>query len=756
MKKNWRNGFIASVGFIFLMAGCQTTQMKETSREPAFARHRSQPQPDPGNGQSDPSNTPPPNVDQPDPVVAQPGPGQDPVTPVTPPVVVAPPVTPVTNDPPAQLLRITAINGVYNTDHGPSVNVHPGDLVTLSADVFDENDQLTAENRAIDELKWSANDTTNIFGTDSDVCNASDASDCLSDSKFQVNDYGVSFYVPYNIQQNIKITVSDGVTPGAGNDAIILTNVDYVSNYVPPTQVCTAPEQYTSGAFNADTALAGQGVWVSMDGARYFVPYKTEADWEPYNHGYWGWETNDGWTWNSYDKWGWYTDHYGTWRHHGQYGWIWSPYDDFQYRASGVTWFYDGGHVGWYPYNSAYSRGYVWRAEHGFDDGYWGGYHDADYWGRGSYHPGFYHVRNEDFGRDDVWGHRANDIDVFDMYRGSYGRKAYGAWPGGRDRDTSYGYMHTRVTVTSCQVEEHNYGSDHMRFPVAGHAVPEQYRGNPDNNQRFGNHPIAVGSVVGHDGGGHEHYVPPTNNGRGISAPPVYHDPRNGVVNLPPRTNHPAEPNHDNPGYHQAPHNGQGPVLPPVVNHGGNHGGDNNNHGGGNNGGNHGGNNPGEPVTPPSNGGGNNGGNNGHGGNGGNHGGNNPTQPVVPPATPPSNGGGNTGGNNGGNNGHGGNGGHGGNTPVTPVEPVTPPNAGGGSSSAGGANHGGGHGGNTPVEPGTPPSNGGGNNGGGRPNPGNGGGNVVRPEPVRPTPGGGGGSHNGPRHKDSEDSDDQE
>ena len=547
MKKTWNSWLIGSVGAVFILAGCQTAKIQtDTDRNPAFAKHK----PDSNTVDNPGADS---NVGNPAPTPTQDNGDSNQQGTYTP---VAPPDTsgndnsqpqPVYNPPTqSELVRMTTINGVENTNHGSSIDVHPGDVIAISADVFNSSGGgFSPETRSVEEFSWSA-----THDGITEYCNAADAGDCLTQSHFQVSDYGVNYYVPYNAGSQISISVSNNNSSNAGSDAILLYN--RVPITVAPVIVARA-EAYPCGEFNEDCALQGQGRWVYIDGRRHFVPYVNDAAWAPYSHGYWTWVDGDGWTWVSYDQWGWYTDHYGYWRHHGVYGWIWSPFDDRVYRPAVVTWYTDDGHVGWYPrydHDGWASNHPYWGEEHGFDDGYWGDHRDGDWYGR--YHPGFYHVEYRDFGQRDVWGHRANDIDGGEMYRHSYDNHAYGEWPGRQDRDGSREYMHEHgqdVMVT--RVDEHQFGGTSVRAPVAVRAVPAQYQNVPAQDQRFGNHPIPVGAVVAHTGG-RDQVTPPTSNGKGISAPPFVKDPHTGAaVALPPATQHPAQPNPSNPVFHR-------------------------------------------------------------------------------------------------------------------------------------------------------------------------------------------------------------
>jgi hypothetical protein len=519
IKTHMKRLLIVSFGFVLVASGCQTSQVsgKSGDRYPAMSSKQLPPQPD------------------------------------NPPVVIVTPPADVSQE----FLAISAINGQAVSSHAATMNVHPGDIIQFTASVFLSNDQgYNDEGESAENFVWTASGFAN------GSCDGSSA-DCLTVSPFQANDYGVSFYVPYNIGpgQDITVSVTDPSKPDAGGDVIVL----HAPRPALPPVIVIAPEQYPCTTFSDDCALNGQGTWVYVDGQRYFAPYINDAGWQPYSHGYWTWtdDNGGGWTWVSYDQWGWYTDHYGYWRHHGVYGWIWNPYSDHVYRPHGVSWFYDGGHVGWYPYNGGYPAGYVWGAEHGFDDGYWNGRQDADFYR--PYHPGWYHVRNEDFGQNDVWDHHATDENedacFHSSWDGHHSEPAYGQWPYAQDRESSRTYVEnvtkvnitiTKITVTNISIK--NNTKIVMMYPQPQHPVAAKYSEIPQQSQRFSNRPIPVGAVVNQ-----EKIVPPTTNGRGIMSPPLV---KNGSGQFAPirtiaRTT--AEPNGESGIYHVPP-----PVTRPV------------------------------------------------------------------------------------------------------------------------------------------------------------------------------------------------
>ncbi|MGZ3698915.1 MAG: hypothetical protein ACXVCH_12545, partial [Bdellovibrionota bacterium] len=175
------------------------------------------------------------------------------------------------------MVRITSVNGNYEANHAQVIQVHPGDVVSLSADLFFEsydNNQYGYQprNQSVENFVWSADDR---YG---DECDASQGN-CLANSSFEVTDYGVNFYVPYSMARNLTITVRD--RNNDSQDSVLLENYSFVQtpNYVPPTTVVTEPTQYPYQTFDPDYALAGQGRWVYVDNVRYFVPYGYDSEW---------------------------------------------------------------------------------------------------------------------------------------------------------------------------------------------------------------------------------------------------------------------------------------------------------------------------------------------------------------------------------------------------------------------------------------------------------------------------------------------
>ncbi|MGE4130736.1 MAG: DUF6600 domain-containing protein [Bdellovibrionales bacterium] len=178
----------------------------------------------------------------------------------------------------------------------------------------------------------------------------------------------------------------------------------------------TGAAAYRGNSLNPQVALNGQGEWVNIGGVMYFVPKTTTAAWQPYQNGYWSYDSQMGWTWVSNDSWGWLTDHYGIWRHHSQRGWIWRPFDDMKYQAHCVNWFDEGDYVGWYPYHSDYANLYQvgWNGNVntlGFDDGFWLGAQVVGHLGnsRTRFTVGFSLVSRNDVTAPNIWRRLVRD-----------------------------------------------------------------------------------------------------------------------------------------------------------------------------------------------------------------------------------------------------------------------------------------------------------------------------------------------------------
>jgi len=462
----------------------------------------------------------------------------------------------------ADIVRITSINGQYDPNHSQFVEVKPGDVVSLASDGFTEGtDGYQPQNRYVEDFYWSSD------AKSGDECDAANGASCLGNTNFEVTDYGVNFYVPYDLTRDVTITVR-GKTDWATDSVILRSAYQSQPDYTPPTQVITSPDQYSYNRFDPSLALAGQGRWVFVGGVRYWVPYSYRSDWVPYQNGYWS-RADDDYTWISHDPWGWVTDHYGVWRHHRNFGWIWLPFADLRYRPHTVTWFHGDEYVGWYPYYDGYRDGYRHGYNEGFDDGYWQGYYAGRFYGgagRFGYVPGFTAVRYGSFLSTNIWDVRAEWGMSVTWWQRSYSSSWYGAYPGGVSYSASRGWFESRIGGQIPHCGPRYYGSGVVFNPSPVYPVPPVYRGIHAGYGSVGFHrPVSVGAIYSMPRGavgGAPTFIPPTTNGRGIAAPPHFMDPNRGYVPVPPRARMPGVANPQNPIYRPMPAPVAGPGMP--------------------------------------------------------------------------------------------------------------------------------------------------------------------------------------------------
>lgn len=317
--------------------------------------------------------------------------GQD----ATPPRRVGPhrPVLPreaPTPDASGDYVRISAIDGKFDPTHAREIFVHPSDVINLAADRFLGAQGLQAAGLPAESFVWNST-------MSEDTCDMGRNEDCLAHSHFQASNHGVLYYVPEDMPARVDLKVRlaghDSLT-----DSLVLRNMDYDGRHTPPPLLLN-PADYAGQRLDPNIALAHMGHWITLAGVRYFAPHTyltaAEAEWLPYQHGYWAWVPATGWTWVSYDPWGFVTDHYGFWRHHPSFGWIWQPFADLHYEPHCVTWINDGDSIGWFPFLRNRPELYI-RA--GFDDGFWTGLPLVAEYGRPGfvYRPGFVVVHRQD------------------------------------------------------------------------------------------------------------------------------------------------------------------------------------------------------------------------------------------------------------------------------------------------------------------------------------------------------------------------
>jgi hypothetical protein len=474
------------------------------------------------------------------------------------------------------VVMITSLNGDYSPNHAAEIYVHPGDMITLSADLLDPTNNYQELGDSVEDFVWSA------YGADPDSCDAASDVSCLSNSNFQVTDYGVTFYVPYDMGDSLQIVV-ESHNPAAvdanGNaltDTITLRNAAALdATYVPPTTVVTSPADYPYDHLDADLALAGQGRWVWIQGVRYFVPYSYVNDdgeeWRPYRHGYWNWDETYGWTWISYDPWGWMTDHYGVWRYHGVYGWVWMPFDDLHYEPHCVTWFDNGDYVGWYPYHASFTAGYVHGYNEGFRDGFEEGLNAGAHVSDGNYHSGYNVMHRRDVTVVNVYEVTKvtviNQTTVVTVVNGSMSGHSMSGYPGG-DQHAARTFIESKAATPAPVTHTSTIATaGHAQFvqPTAQHPVPPEYQKVAGSATLHGA-PTPVGSVKTVSSMHPEKpvtTVPPTSNGKALVPAPTAKDASGNTITLPPRAAKPAQPQNGNP------LTGHKPVaVPPAPGHG--------------------------------------------------------------------------------------------------------------------------------------------------------------------------------------------
>ncbi len=123
-------------------------------------------------------------------------------------------------------VRISAINNIFNPDHPSQIEVHPGDRVRLTADIFDES-HYAAQSDSADDFLW-------IEEQSGDRCDLSGSGGrrCPHKSHFEATDDGVIFNVPFNMKKSVIITViakNAGVVELRENersDSLILRNAE--------------------------------------------------------------------------------------------------------------------------------------------------------------------------------------------------------------------------------------------------------------------------------------------------------------------------------------------------------------------------------------------------------------------------------------------------------------------------------------------------------------------------------------------------
>lgn len=378
----------------------------------------------------------------------------------------------------ADVVRIASINqSEFNPLHDGTVSVKPGDMVSLVADVFSEeetdSDELyDSQNRSQEEFIWSSD-----FNPGAE-CVVARPEECERETEFEVTDFGVNFYVPYNMGEKIYLTLRHRSL--GDRDQIVLVNS--LSRLPAPTAVITQPEDYSYDEFSSVHALAGQGRYVTIFGERYWVPDSYKDDWTPYQNGYWTWNSGHGWTWVSHDPWGWYTDHYGYWRHHKNFGWVWKHFSDRRFRPHSVTFYYGDGFVGWSPFYSGTTAQNLYRLgyEAGFDDGFWMGANVGNEFIQypTRYRLGLTFVNHQHFYSPNIFSVRVSFEVGLPWFTFAHRSRAFGIYFGGRDLAYSRSWIESRCFggFPTTEIEFRVIGRYHLYYPRRIHSIPDFYR----------------------------------------------------------------------------------------------------------------------------------------------------------------------------------------------------------------------------------------------------------------------------------------
>ncbi len=418
-------------------------------------------------------------------------------------------------------VRITSVNGGKQTDSAAPLIVSQGDIVTLAVDLFQKGGDCTdvdgcPTSHLVEGFKWIAD---NRQGNE---CRPDEQKDCLLTSDFQVNDYGVSFYVPEDMSKEIRILVSHADSPTSTVLRLVPPDASVIAPPLSPQAVVTSPTPAAAiiHVYHFDRALLGMGRWVYMGGSRHWVPYTYQAQWVPYQNGYWTWVNNDGLTWVSYDPWGHITDHYGVWRHHGVYGWIWLPFPKHNYRPAVVTWIHTPTHIGWFPYSSDPQHEYRLGKEHGFTDGYWSESANVkDLMANTKFSPGITLVKNSGFAAKNIFDAKLALKEAVSFLAKHSGESRIGKTLGSPSLEESKKWveLRTKVTLPTTEKSEIKDGEVPLHSLAPVHPIPTKYQRITLGHEAKG--AIPVGSMMVSQRGKAK-IISPIKNGRSLNHPP--------------------------------------------------------------------------------------------------------------------------------------------------------------------------------------------------------------------------------------------
>lgn len=131
---------------------------------------------------------------------------------------VAKPAAAVAPKPLSTVLKIASLNGKLNPNHKSEIQMRPGERVALTADLFATlKGKLVSQKASAQEFVWKMDKL--------DSCDMARGS-CES-SGFEVSQEGVSFVLPENMAETVKIKVSLASDPKK-SDSLVIRNKNNV------------------------------------------------------------------------------------------------------------------------------------------------------------------------------------------------------------------------------------------------------------------------------------------------------------------------------------------------------------------------------------------------------------------------------------------------------------------------------------------------------------------------------------------------
>ncbi len=397
---------------------------------------------------------------------------------------------------------------IYSIDGRPTLNqvvpiyVNPGQRVSLAADVFNQDWYGNIGPSAwydVEDFVWV---TDQGDSCDPGRDNQWFASyDCLRHGNFDATQYGVDYYVPWNMGRDVVITARSKYSNQG--DSVRLVNM-YGYGYRPIVHI--DPDYYDNDQFDFYLALGVHGRVVYINGKRFWKPYAHSPHWVPYQYGDMVWDPHYGWTWVGTDPWSVYTDHYGYWVNDPWNGWVWTFDDDYTYRPHRVTFFYHGDYIGWHPHHH---HNHVW-----FEFGS----HNYFYFG-------ITMVHHHHFGKKHLHQYHCNDNGLVSLaYSGAKGSRSGGLHPFSNDRNASYQRVASRIgegEIQRTSVVTKRMGNREIKLDQRSIETSRQTsRQRKDEVSLLQKQNVRLGSSVARGQNGVE-VQDISRNGRGIGTPAV-------------------------------------------------------------------------------------------------------------------------------------------------------------------------------------------------------------------------------------------